>query len=626
MTSDPHVTRSASTRLSRTNSYAHFADDESSDSSTVGFSDGCGIQGTFPSAERIRVRWAAPLKTVNVPDGEDNRRRVGVREAKGEITCIVLGKGKDKSTGAEGVVMNIQYKGTCKGVWFPGVATLLGMDIGLEAKGSDVSWADESEQKWSVGGGLGYTGHDMFTPSQANAIEPITDSPPQIFLLPSSPGLPGRTSRHNSTSSTNSLLRAPLPLQNVPDYSFEASAASSTPSGTVSSLGSLPPSSTPNLEGGASTNGVDAIVRPPGVPVTIHMNINDLLPPAKNVFTFTISGTILLTPRSRLNSQNSSPVHSDNESDLEPLVLPRFTVLAADTETITTVIRSEVEHANVEVYNSSGDIRDAQTRKTVLQKGGFTRCGADGGRIALRSFRPMPSFKHRADDLVEHVGKLFPTRSRTPSGVNSPLPLRQSLRPRRDGVLMIPSVVATVTPLIQNDGGLPDAYAVRVSFPAPCDADSEWLEFGFVKPGPTSTTTGALGKEERDNKSKAGFPHLSITSASIDGVPVRFEATAAIKQEQAGLVDLGVQLEEKEWVRWVRLYIGGRGGGTVAVDYVVADRENDDDVHERSRRGQGIFKDQIHLDVLLPTFLLPVGRLEVHLETDLGQRVILFLL
>jgi hypothetical protein len=110
LTSDPHVTRSSSKRLSRNNSYHHFADDESSDSSTAGFSEGCGIQGTFPSTVRIRVRWATPSKNVDMEG--DGRRRIGVREVKGEMTCVVLGKGKYNFGGAEGVMMSVEYKGT----------------------------------------------------------------------------------------------------------------------------------------------------------------------------------------------------------------------------------------------------------------------------------------------------------------------------------------------------------------------------------------------------------------------------------------------------------------------------------------------------------------------------------
>jgi hypothetical protein len=32
--------------------------------SAPGFTDGVGTQGTFPSTERIRVRWAAPVRGI----------------------------------------------------------------------------------------------------------------------------------------------------------------------------------------------------------------------------------------------------------------------------------------------------------------------------------------------------------------------------------------------------------------------------------------------------------------------------------------------------------------------------------------------------------------------------------
>src|SRR5882762_5741848 len=386
LTSDPHVTRSSSKRLSRNNSYNNFADDESSDSSTAGFSEGCGIQGTFPSTDRIRVRWATPPKNVDGAE-TDGRRRVGVREVKGEMTCVVLGKGKHQIHGPEGIITRIEYKGTCKGVWYGGVATLLGMDVGLEAKGSDVTWVQGLEPKWLVGGGTGYTGFDTGAPPNSISRRASKESP-GIFVSPSTPD--GRSSsvmisRHSSSSSTASLLRAPLPTSNVGEYSFEGSTPSLSASGTMSSIGSTPDEGT--RPSSALSMYADSDVRPPAVPITIHINMNDLLPPAKNVFTFNIAGTILVTPRRRSygsGSSSSSPV-DDIETDPEPISLPRFTIFTADSESTHTMIRNEVEGATVEVYNSAGDLRDAQTRKTVLQKGGLARCGMDGGRIALRS-------------------------------------------------------------------------------------------------------------------------------------------------------------------------------------------------------------------------------------------------
>jgi len=49
-------------------------------------------------------------------------------------------------------MIRVEYQGKCKGVWFAGVATMLGMDVGLDAKGSDVTWAqDLDETKCVVG-------------------------------------------------------------------------------------------------------------------------------------------------------------------------------------------------------------------------------------------------------------------------------------------------------------------------------------------------------------------------------------------------------------------------------------------------------------------------------------------
>jgi hypothetical protein len=162
------------------------------------------------------VRWAAPMKTVNVPDGRNGRRRVGVREVKWEMSCVVIGKGKEKSSELEGLLMNVMYKGTCKGVWFPGVATMLGLGVGLEAKGSDVSWVPGVEPKWTVNGRQGYTGYDIGSPPLSLSTRPSLDSPCLLGLQPSGLG------HHDSgASSMSSLLRAPLPAQNVADYSCE---------------------------------------------------------------------------------------------------------------------------------------------------------------------------------------------------------------------------------------------------------------------------------------------------------------------------------------------------------------------------------------------------------------------
>lgn len=634
LTSDPHVTRSSSRSLSRAGSYNHFADDESSDSSTAGFSEGCGIQGTFPSTDRIRVRWAAPSKNINTAEG-DGRRRVGVRDVKGEMTCVVIGKGTADIDAPEGIMMRVEYKGTCKGVWYGGVATLLGMDVGLEAKGSEVAWIQGSEPKWSVGGGPGYTGFDTGPPTKSSPSRRPSKEAPGIFVSPSSPD--GRSSsvmisRQSSTSSTASLLRAPLPATNVAEYSFEGSTPSLTGSGTMSSISSLAQATPDEDTRPPSRNSVEAApgLRPPAVPLTIHININDLLPPSKNVFTFNISGTILVTPRhrhDRSGSLSSSPA-SDGESDPEPIALPKFTVFTADSETVQTIIRNEVDSTTIEVFNISGDLRDAQTRRTVLQKAGLARCGTDGARIALRSV--LSAFSRIKGEDKRPNGRSPPSRPRTPNGtphgaprVASSSSLRQafntatSLRPRRDGALMIPSVDVTVTPLLSVAFALPNAYAVRLCLPAPTDADSEWLEFGLAQPGSNSSVSSLA------DVGGSAQPRVDIASASVDGVPVRFETNAVVQQERSDsdLAGLGVPFEEmsgKEWIIWVRVHVGENGGGNVQVDYVVKIPEDKDERSSKSKGKRKATEDAV-LDVFLPTFQLPVGRLVVNVESGHGE-------
>ncbi|KAJ7864849.1 hypothetical protein B0H14DRAFT_2735890 [Mycena olivaceomarginata] len=628
LTSDPHVTRATSSRQSRsgTFSYGNIADDESSDSSTTGFSDGCGIQGTFPSAERIRVRWAKPMKVIG---GGDGRRRVGVKDVKGDMTCAVLGKMWDPQHQREGIVMSVEYKGTCKGVWYSGVATMLGMDVSLEAKGSDISWVPGRLNDWEVGGGAGYTGFDVGAspkpdgPSRHDSLDSSYGGP-QIFLTADR-----SISRQSSASSSSSLLRGPLPVPNLPEYSFEGSAPSSSLSASQattsieSSVGSLPLSS--------STHSIDPGPRPPGVPVTIHVNMNELsLPASKNAFPFWISGTVLITPRPR-----PTPTRAPSS----PLSSPRFTVLAADNETVALIVRNDIVAADtpastVEVSQPAAHSRDREHQrapapsKTVLQRGDYSKC-VERARIAVK---PAVVFASSSSSSANGAvaganGKLHPpSRPRTPNSrapsrdrvsslTSAPAPTRaMSLlgmvpaRPKRDGALMIPSVVATVTPLVAMPesaasalAAVPAAYAVRVALAAPVDAESDWLD---------GSGSGA--------SRGGGPPKVDIVSVSVDDVPVLYETTMAVKQEEPGVGLPFEQMGGQEWVSWVKLRVGAAGGGRVVVDYVVKDVDGQ---LNNDKKGKMKAKDFTQFDVYLPSFGIPVGRLEVNIDGIQGLEI-----
>lgn len=341
--------------------------------------------------------------------------------------------------------------------------------------------------------------------------------------------------------------------------------------------------------------------------------MNEIIAPGKNVFTFTITGTILVVARPtmpRLNSYASSPTSSgaeNEDSDPEPIVLPRFTVLAADSESTSTIVRNEINGApaTIEVYNSTGDIyRDAQARKTVLQKGGFTKCTEEGARIALRSIGMTSGHINGNGRLVQP-----PSRPRTPPGNVGALPRVPSnssfgrilfpSRPKRDGPLMIPSVVASVMPLLREGDLLPNAYAVRVCLNAPSDTDSEWLEFGLAQPGSSHPIS-----DGKDGKP----PRVVIISVTVEGIPVKHDTIATAKPEASGA---GVAFEEisgKEWISWVRVHVGVAGSGAVVVDYVVSKRKGS------KAKDKAKARDEAPLNVLLPSFSVPVGRLEVNID------------
>lgn len=625
MTADPHVTRMANPRRSAYH-YQHFADDESSDSASApGFSDGFGIQGTFPSTERIRVRWAAPVR--NFEGGtREGRRRVGVVDVRGEMVCTILGRGRDSARGEDGVLVQLDYKGTCQGIWYPGVATLLGMDVGLEARGCDVNWAPGHESSWDVQGDPGFTGHDIGGAERHRTDKQASFDMPTLTVSSNprtSAALNGHTpSRQSSISSTSSLLRAPLPPQNVPEYSFESTP---TTPGSEAGLSSVFYTTTDNDTREPTRASSIAQSIPdgplPSLPITLHLNINDLLPPNKNAFTFSLKGTVLVTPRTPPSSaaREDSPHTSDADDESQGLLisLPRFRVLAADSEKIeTTACNNTNAPAEVlDVYSSS----DPKARRTELAPGARSRVSSHGGRVALRSL-PLPRaltsspLATRRDDAETPSRQT--NRSRTPDArrKSSSSVFRESLhtalKPVRDGPLMIPYVNATVTPISSGGADAPRSYAVCVRLPAPADADSDWLDFGL---GHVSSSQSV---EKGQRSTGSGPVRVQIVSASLDDVPVKFETTAITKMEpSSGSALMFEQMSGKEWETWVRVRTGASSGGSVEVTYIV--REHSDPV--KKDKGKGRARDWTGLDIILPAFSVPVGRLQVDIETPSGM-------
>jgi len=124
---------------------------------------------------------ATPSKNVDITEG-DGRRRVGVREVKGEMTCVVLGKGKDDIDGSEGIMLSVEYKGTCKGVWFGELLHFLAWMSDSRPKGLMLHGCkDWNPSGWLVVA-LGYTGFDTGAPPNSISRRASKESP-GIFVL-----------------------------------------------------------------------------------------------------------------------------------------------------------------------------------------------------------------------------------------------------------------------------------------------------------------------------------------------------------------------------------------------------------------------------------------------------------
>jgi hypothetical protein len=100
----------------------------------------------------------------------------------------------------------------------------------------------------------------------------------------------------------------------------------------------------------------------------------------------------------------------------------------------------------------------------------------------------------------------------------------------------------------------------------------------------------------------------------LDGVPVKFEATTIAKELSTGSALVFEQMSGKEWETWVRVHMGSSSCGNVEITYIV--NENNDSGKkgkgkERATAGSG-------LDIILPSFSIPVGRLQVDVATPSG--------
>ena len=596
LSSEPIVTYQPSHRP-RVTPYEFLPDDEQSPSddghSSSSTGTTAGIQGNFPSTDRMRIRWAAP---VNRHQGHgtlgDGRRRLGVDMVNGLVRSTIMGQDKEGRTR-----LKFDYEGACNGLWFPGVATQLGMEVVLDAKGRSVDW--DGEGGWDVTGGTGFTGFDAgsATEREESSGRPTRDSGVRPQMTPS------RLSSYASAS----LLRTPMPAGSIlPDYSFET-----TPSTTASMLNSAASPYFTSAEASAVIPNRGSPLRPIG----LYINIGDLPPPPRNEFNFRIKGTIILGPP------------DDPEDDESMLVLPVFRVVSAEKEKTEFVVTSEVADG-VEVIMPQDRRHGGASPRRLLRKKSEIRA-QDGVAIALESPRTAGStpVKQPANSTPvrgkfdESESPMFKRRSVV--RIESPVrPSRSSsLSSVTTGLYPIPWVRARVAMLPQSE-----AYSHSVHFAVPSVAASRGiLSFGVCLPSSLIAEKKASidviwATADGRSLSVEVFPRVPLIDESNEDLE-EFEKTLQLidfqsgvedeQERQEGINDLGL----RDLVSWIQIRLPEDGViGNIEANYLIG--RDPRPATPSKRRGRGALAET---SLLLPCFHVGVGTYTIDMDTPLGQ-------
>ncbi|KAG8826538.1 hypothetical protein FRC19_008697 [Serendipita sp. 401] len=600
LSSDPVVSYKHSYG-SRSTSYEQMADDEVSleDSleASAHISSVGGVQGTFPSSDRIRIRWAAPLSRSQGPNAPaDGRHRIGVEEANGFIHCTILGVDREDRT-----KLKFDYEGICRGMWFPGVATQVGLDVMLDGKGRSISWAGD-DSHWEVSGDATLTGVDgAYTPGYEQDTQHQIE---EISSRMSRSALSQRTSSYGGSS----LLQTALPTNSMlPDYSFET-----TPSPTVSMI-----NSTGTPYGDSSTSSAIILPKEPNKPITLFLNIGNLPPPPKNEFHFKISGTILVG--------NSKEGDVDDDEEDDALELPTLRVLPASKSraefSVTSEMREPIEVILPQEKRSSrpgltNGLHTPPVRRKTLKRRATIRAD-DGISIVMtprKSESPKESPFSRYQATPRHVGhESLAGMTRTP---RTPRANLISSPASRGSSYPIPWVRATVTLLPSSKQ---HSHAVQFTVPAVAVTDSV-LSFGVCIPSSLANGNDAAieivsATADGMNLPVEVFPRGGILDDGVEDAETdernlkMMEFTSAsgeLKKDEIG--DLAL----RDMDSWVRVVAPDRVIGNLEIHYLVA-RESTKPAKKSVSRGEQV-------SLLLPSFHLSVGTYTANIHTPSGYK------
>lgn len=581
---DPPVTR----RFDRTGARNGDEDHPSDHTSTTPGVE--VIQGAFQSTEYLHVRWAPPLPRRSRP--ENGMWRVNMQTSNATMKCQVLAR--NEST----LRMGISYEATCSELWHPGVATIVGLDVVLDAKRRAIFWPEEDHLKgWTVAArGEAFVGINKDL-SQAVSRHSSLESGFSSTFLP--------TLNHDSMlvppRGSASLLHAPLPSNNPNDFSFE----NSSPNGTPEKRTELLVTNAQMVKDALRTS-KDS---PPNTPITLRINMLKLLRSSRNEIFFTIRGVIM--------------IKLDPEMPEDYISLPSFNVLGIHTQDVKTWVSLRIPNTK-DIYVD--EEHPSEHSRRLLTAGEEVRCEEDTVLIIphSRSLGANSHSKRLSPNNVYMNESSSPSRrqSRTSRvSRNSPLSTRvhtQATQPSGHANSLVASVSSdssntmlahvkvVITPLKIPLPGDRCPHCVEVTLPV-CVLESDTVRFSLA-------TSKSLDSESVS-------PNVALLYAVSSGRQIPAEiykvADGDLELTASNTIPKGRSSSQVfgEMRYTISLGTGGTGNdsGSVVCVYLVDFPETE--VHGKEKTSI----DKIELDALLPCFHIPVLMYEVLIESAAGM-------
>jgi hypothetical protein len=518
------------------------------------------VQGTFPSANDFIVRFAQRVENESF-ETSSGRRKASVKYSVVQSEWLILDHQNDY------IRVHLAASFKFKGIWYGGVATMLGLEAVLQGSDCQIEWGDDEKQGWDIHGSLGYT-------SYSHVQENSTTSFPR--MLQGSVDLLGNLERPASpmrVESTSSLLRAPLPQSNeLADFSYDSASHDASPVGTptksittTSGLGSHLPRSI----------GDDVLSTGPQpcTPFLLHLDMTEIRLSTNSNMECKIYGIFDI----RVNADGR-------------IVLPSFTFAKSTEHRSEVLIKSEVE--GLEWYT------DRALDPIPLVKGVSHRCPENTTLVTSKTQKSK----------VDIPNLTTPTPMASILAPSNPQVKAQTAGAELLSVVtFIPEVHIRITPLLSRYSPNVDNLSCAVKVRLNCLSQSSrgiarMVEFGLA------------------SASETKIPNIEVVSCTVGDHVVDVDILPG--SESTGLIgrskDPG---QPSEWACWVGIPLDKQGppvqanscNGPIELLYLIGFSDNKPSGESRSSKSRAN-----HIFPLLPCFPNKIGLLEVEVEDVLG--------